>query len=390
MIHDFQDDIDAIGRIDIVETILDVVCRSTGMGFAAVARVTEGRWIACQVLDTIDFGLTPGGELAVRTTICDAIRTSGTSVVIDHVAEDPTFRDHATPALYGFQSYISVPIRRRDGSFFGTLCAIDRRPARLSNPETLGMFNLFADLIAFHMDANDRLALSEASLRREREDTALREKFIAVLGHDLRNPLAALDAGAKMLARSPLDAKGQKVVGLMQGAIGRMGSLIDDVLDFARGHLGSGLTLHSTAGAPLDVALGQVLEESRAQWPDRVIEADVSLRHAVACDTARIGQLFSNLLGNALVHGAADQPVRVTATTGDAGFELAVCNGGPAIDPEAMGRLFEPFYRSAASAHGGLGLGLYIASEIARAHGGTLDVTSDGEVTCFTFRMPLA
>ena len=101
----------------------------TGMGFAAVARVTEDRWIACAVRDEIAFGLAPGGELKVATTICDEIRRSGEAVVIDHVAADQAFCGHPTPAMYGFQSYISMPILHKDGSFFGTLCAIDPKPA---------------------------------------------------------------------------------------------------------------------------------------------------------------------------------------------------------------------------------------------------------------------
>jgi GAF domain-containing protein len=104
------------------------------MGFAAVARVTEDRWIACAVRDEIEFGLKPGGELKVETTICNEIRASGDRVVIDHVSQDEAFCRHPTPAMYGFQSYISVPIRRRNGAFFGTLCAIDPRPARLNTP----------------------------------------------------------------------------------------------------------------------------------------------------------------------------------------------------------------------------------------------------------------
>jgi GAF domain-containing protein len=111
-------DVQAIQRIDAVTSILDIVCRTTGMGFAAVARVTEERWIACAVKDDIQFGLKPGGELKVETTICHEIRQSGTPVIIDHVAQDQAFCGHPTPAMYGFQSYISVPIVRADGSFF--------------------------------------------------------------------------------------------------------------------------------------------------------------------------------------------------------------------------------------------------------------------------------
>src|SRR6202166_1350117 len=86
------------------------------------------------------------------------------------------------PAMYGFQSYISVPIILSDGSFFGTLCAIDPRPARLKAPEVIGMFKLFAELIAFHLDTIQRLESSNASLLGERKHSELREQFIAVLG----------------------------------------------------------------------------------------------------------------------------------------------------------------------------------------------------------------
>src|SRR5688500_6682687 len=132
-----QEDVAAIGRIDAVPTILDIVCRVTGMGFAAVARVTEDRWIACSVKDEIGFGLEPGGELRVETTICHEIRQSRSAVIIDHVAEDAEWRDHHTPAMYGFQSYISMPIILPDGHFFGTLCAIDPKPASLNRPEEM-------------------------------------------------------------------------------------------------------------------------------------------------------------------------------------------------------------------------------------------------------------
>ncbi|CAO4181251.1 PAS domain-containing protein [Methylorubrum populi] len=164
---EIQADMLAVEGIAAVPTILDVVCRTTGMGFAAVARVTEDRWVACSVKDDIGFGLRPGGELPLATTICNEIRGSGTEVVIDYVAEDPAFRGHPTPATYGFQSYVSMPIRLPDGTFFGTLCAIDPRPARVSDPGVVGMFKSFADLIGFHLDAHRRLAGGDALRRSE-------------------------------------------------------------------------------------------------------------------------------------------------------------------------------------------------------------------------------
>lgn len=126
--HDFADDIAAVQHIPEVEAMLGEVCALTGMGFAAVARVTAHRWVVCQLLDKIEFGLKPGDELKIKTTICSEIRASGKCVFIDHVANDPQWRTHHTPALYGFESYISIPIILEDGSFFGTLCAIDPAP----------------------------------------------------------------------------------------------------------------------------------------------------------------------------------------------------------------------------------------------------------------------
>src|SRR3954470_21062017 len=161
---DPQKEVAAIAALDAVPTILEVVCRTTGMGFAAVARVTEDRWIACALRDEIQFGLKPGGELKVATTICNEIRESGEPVIIDHVAADDAFCGHPTPAMYGFQSYISMPIRRANGDFFGTLCAIDPRPMKLNTPETIGMFKLFAELIGMHLDSHERMAASEAAL----------------------------------------------------------------------------------------------------------------------------------------------------------------------------------------------------------------------------------
>ena len=390
MAHGFSADIAAVQRSEAVSRILEVVCRTTGMGFAAVARVTEDRWIACAVRDEIEFGLQPGGELNVATTLCNEIRQSGEAVVIEDVAQDQTYCGHPTPAMYGFQSYISMPILLANGALFGTLCALDPQPARVNTPETIGMFRLFAELIAFHLDAADRLASSEATLLNARRAAELSEQFIAVLGHDLRNPLASIDAGATLLLKTPLNEKAVRIVGLMRNSVSRMSGLINNLLDFARGRLGGGLPLDRNADEPLEPVLNQVISELRTSAPDRPIETQFALSEPVNCDRARVAQLFSNLLGNALTYGAANQPVRVRATTEAGMFELSVANAGDPVPSTTIERLFQPYSRGAVrSNQQGLGLGLYIASEIARAHGGTLDVSSSAQETRFTFRMPL-
>jgi len=390
LVGDFTADIEAIARVPAVPAILEVVCRSTGMGFAAVARVTSERWIACSVRDEIAFGLKPGGELKVETTICHEIRQSGEAVIIDHVARDDDFRDHHTPAQYGFQSYISMPIVLRDGTFFGTLCAIDPQPHKLKTPQTIGMFKLFADLIAFHLDANARLEASEATLSDERRTAELREQFIAVLGHDLRNPLASISGGLRILQReSTPPEKAKTIAVLMQDSVNRMAGLIDNVLDFARGRLGGGFTLNRGT-VDLAPVLAHVVAELSSGVPDRRIDVQIVLPHPINADRTRLAQLLSNLLGNALTHGASDRPVTVVARADDGIFELAVSNAGAQIPPAALEKLFQPFTRGAiVPGDQGLGLGLYIASEIARAHGGELTAISSETETRFVFRMPL-
>ena len=237
------------------------------------------------------------------------------------------------------------------------------------------------------------LAAREAaknSLASERETSELREQFIAVLGHDLRNPLASISAGARILGRDAKTEKEHQVVAMLQTTVTRMAELIDNVLDFARGRLGGGITLDRNARKPLEPVLHQVIDELRLSSPGRQIEAEYAIDSPVDCDRTRIGQLVSNLVGNALSHGTASQPVRVRAETEDGLFKFSVANGGEPIPQAAMERLFEPFFRGEVRAsRQGLGLGLHIASQIAKAHEGVLTVTSSPEETRFTFVMPL-
>jgi signal transduction histidine kinase len=140
---------------------------------------------------------------------------------------------------------------------------------------------------------------------------------------------------------------------------------------------------------PLEPTLRQVIDELQSAHPESIINTEFDLAKPFQVDPGRIGQLFSNLLGNALAYGTPGQPVTVTAKTGDH-FELALCNAGAPIPPETMDRLFRPFSRGEVRpSNQGLGLGLYIASEIAKAHGGRIDVTSTPELTCFTLTIPL-
>jgi signal transduction histidine kinase len=385
--RDAAADVALIQRISAVPTILRLLCETTGLGFAAVARVTDESWTACAVLDRIGFGLQPGATLDVTTTFCHEIRQARTPVIIDQASIDTTYCGHPTPQRYGFESYIAVPILRRDGTVFGTICGLDPKPLPLRDGAALPTLTLFAELVATQMEIEERLEVSRTALLDAEAVGALREQFIAVLGHDLRNPIAAVSAGVALLARRPMDERASGILGQMRQSCRRMAALVDDILDLARGRLGGGIALRRDS-LPLDTALREVVEELRSAHPTRDIQAAIDLAAPVRCDPRRIAQLLSNLLANALVHGAQDRPVRVTAQGAEGGLILAVANEGPPIPPATMARLFQPFSRDADGPRAGLGLGLYIAAEVARAHGGTLGVHSDAAGTVFTFTLP--
>jgi signal transduction histidine kinase len=191
-----------------------------------------------------------------------------------------------------------------------------------------------------------------------------------------------------LLERAPDRLPG--ILPVMQKSVQRMAELIDNVMDFARGRLGGGLAGMDRTPLDLGQDLEQVVQEARAVWPDRSIDFQSALQGPVPADAKRVAQMLSNLLGNALKYGSGEQPVQVRVESSDAGFVLSVANGGPAIPAAIRANLFQPFVRTHGhSSPEGLGLGLYIVAEIARAHGGTVDVASVDGRTAFTFRMPL-
>jgi signal transduction histidine kinase len=388
------EDIAAIGRISAVPAMLQVISETTGLGFVAVARVTDSSWTACAVLDKLEFGLTAGADLVLETTICHDIRTSEQreAVVIDHVSQDERYRCHHTPRLYKFESYIAVPVFLSDGEFFGTICALDPNPAQLRGTPIEMMMTSFARMLTIQIEADTNLRQITADLQAERELAQRREQFIGVLGHDLRNPLFAVIASAELLLRRTLDDRGTKIAQHILASGRRASQLVDDLLDFARGQLGNGIPLDLRDCSDLEPALRQVIAEVQRVHPTQPIHAFFSTLDGIRCDRDRLAQMLSNLVSNAMVHG--DSKGRVDVAAGVEGEQLliSVSNQGEPIAEDVLPRLFEPYSRPVTDGpRAGLGLGLYISSQIAIAHGGSLKVESSREKgTTFTFRMPLS
>ena len=193
-----------------------------------------------------------------------------------------------------------------------------------------------------------------------------------------------------LLAELPKGEQADRVRAMVRRSAARMSELIGNVLDLARGRLGGGLTLEPQPEDRLEGMLTQVVLELEATRPGRVVDREIRVDRPFVCDAPRLAQLLSNLVANALTHGDPDSPVRVRGRTSPDAFELSVANRGETIPPEVIEGLFQPFFRGTVKPdREGLGLGLYIASEVARAHSGALTVTSADSETTFTFRMPM-
>jgi PAS domain S-box-containing protein len=234
---------------------------------------------------------------------------------------------------------------------------------------------LVREWIGMMTDVSDRVLMEEA-----------RDRFIGILGHDLRNPLSAIMTSAELLTDGGLRGVFARAVERIQRSTERMNSMIGDVLDFARGRLGGGIPIERES-CNLGRIAGDEVDEMMQAFPGRVIRCEATGDLAGEWDADRIEQLLSNLIGNSVQHGVDP----ITVSVRDAGDLVVVTihNGGPPIPPATLPRLFEPFQRGAPGTSEGLGLGLYIASEIVRAHQGTIAVTSsEDEGTTVTVSLP--
>ena len=334
------------------------------------ANATFARWIGASAPALVgrrfrDLLTTPS-RIFYETHVAPMLRLEGglEEAALDFATSDGT----ALPTLVN-----AVETRGAEGEVVGVRIVVFRAMARRG----------------YERDLKTREAVATQSLQDERSVAELREQFIAVLGHDLRNPLAAIGGGLQRLRRDPQTERSTVVLKLMEQSVERMARLIDDVLDFARARLGDGVVVHRERRA-LEPVLRQVVSELESAEPARAIICDFDSPDPISFDAGRIAQLVSNLLANALVHGDASEPVRLETRTAEGLLELTVANAGDPISPAAMERLFQPFFRGEVRrSQQGLGLGLHIASEIAKAHAGRLQVTSDALATRFTLVMPL-
>jgi signal transduction histidine kinase len=218
----------------------------------------------------------------------------------------------------------------------------------------------------------------------------LHELFVAILGHDLRNPLGALVAGTELLADQLTDDRHQRTLSRMSSAGRRMTAMIEQLLDLARARLGGGVGF-ARARRPVDVRelVQRTLDELRASHRGREVAFEAGGDCTTSGDPERLLQLFSNVIANALAHGEPGGTVVVRVAGDRPDIVVEIKNPG-VIPPEQLATLFEPFRREHRHTHSaGLGLGLFISQQIALAHRGDIEVASSpGAGTAVTIRLP--
>jgi signal transduction histidine kinase len=318
-------------------------------------------------------------SLAVGTGFAGTIAATRAPLFLRDASRDPLpksqfIRERGLHALYG------VPLIDEDDVIgvvhMGSTIAYEFQE------EDLILFRGLASRIASHI-------ARRRTLDQHRERELLREQFVGILAHDLRSPLSAIRGSAQLLLRKQgLEESDRAALSGILRAAQRMGRLISDVLDFTRARLGSGLPV-SLAFVDLAGLARTSCEEARSANAGRNVDLTTEITSPVWCDADRIAQLLSNLVSNALRHGAQDAPVSVSITETPDDASIAVHNEGPVVPSELAPHLFQPFRKGREGKTEGLGLGLFIAKSIAVAHGGSIEFQStQKQGTTFLVRLP--
>jgi signal transduction histidine kinase len=250
------------------------------------------------------------------------------------------------------------------------------------------------DMTRFHEAIDQALAESIASYSRAVE--ASRNMFLGILGHDLRTPLGAILLGADVLRRSQdAGARATKIANQIYTSVRRASQIVGDLLDLTRCQMGPGIPV-KTADIDLAPLCQRVIEEIRTFHPEAIVMFDAKTPVAGQFDGARMEQVFSNIVSNAVQHGDTTRPIQVELGIREDFAVFTVHNSGEAIPEDVLPFIFNPmgrFSQRTAINHGpteGLGLGLFIASEIVASHGGSIEVSSDTEHgTVFSVRVPI-
>ncbi|MDQ8204738.1 HAMP domain-containing sensor histidine kinase [Pelagicoccus sp. SDUM812003] len=376
-------------RADALHSLLKLVCELTGMNAALIARKTENEWRAYAAHECEQIGISPGDTLRLGQTSFGTNGDSWATVFGESMPRD-MLPSHLTERRSERRSYLLVPLFRANGSVTEAICAFDGNAAALE-PRIDACLTVVANLVALQLREENTFLTLKTTLTRERANSQSREEFIAVLGHDLRSPLNGIKGATEVIAQSDTTLSHSDMIEVIRDSCTQISCLIEDVLDFARGQLGSGIPLSKGPALDLSLLVAISVSELRVAYPNRQVVLRSVGNLSARVDEVRFRQLLSNLIGNALKHSPLETPVEVKLDSGGNTIRITITNQGPPMSPQTLKELFTPFARGGHSgSKSGLGLGLYIAAEIARAHGGSVEARCDDAGTTFTAYLPNA
>jgi signal transduction histidine kinase len=320
-------------------------------------------------------------------------------LLITNASEDPRFVDHPAWRLYGIESYIAVPFRRRDGTMFGVLCALDSQSSTLTE-EVFGLFNLLADLIAFELEAAEQEQANAVAAEEAVQTVIQRDQFLSAIAHDLKNPLTVIRGHASLMQRLALRDQNitSERVRISTQAINhmtdRMLTAIDEVMDLTHMQLNRSLDL-KLASTDLGLLVREVAAEQQTSAHRRIeVQGVESL--VGEWDEARLNRVVQNLVGNALRYSPDGSIVTVTIArqSGPDGDHavVRVVDQGVGIPDADLPHIFEQFRRGSNVINriAGSGVGLFSVRQIVEQHGGTITAESrEGQGSTFTVRLPL-
>lgn len=424
--HYLAKDVEDIASLHVVPTMLSVLCQTTGLGFAAVARVTDDDWVLCSVYDTIDFGLKPLDQLDVKTTLCNELKVTAQPLVIDDVLTDSLYQNHITAKTYKFRAYVSVPIFRRDGRYFGSLFAIDRDPKKMNTEAVSGMLSLFAQLISVNLSTNEQIRLSEIQFNKDRafinalevkaeertkelkqnNDALVRsnkelEAFAYISSHDLQEPLRKIQTLTSMITEresANLSPTGLDYFSRIKNAASRMQALIKDLLTYSQAEMAE----RSFKKTDLAEIINQVREDLTEDITQRNAVIEVGPMCTLLLIPFQFRQLLQNLFTNSLkfakegvqpkitvscVHiteNKPGQPLRVPY------YEIEIKDNGIGFEQQYADKIFTLFQRlNDKKLYSGTGIGLAIVKKIVENHNGYITASGEpGEGAIFTIYLP--
>jgi signal transduction histidine kinase len=346
----------------------------------------------------VEFGLEEGGELKVETTLCNEIRDHRRPIVIDNVAEDLNYNDHHTPQMYGLKSYVSFPILLPDGRFFGTLCAIDSKPAQVNNPKVIGTFKLFTELLSFHLQSLDLLERSYASnVELQNTNRALTsanfdlDNFVYTASHDLKSPVANIEGLIEILseavAKEELDREEiNQITAMMKSSLQRFATTIKDLTSIVE------IDKTSAEEEPEALNIFETLETVKQDLENLIAESEAKIEVisedalVVNFSKKNFKSILYNLLSNALKYRSPERSpeIEVKLEKVKEKTQLTVKDNGLGISAGKQDTVFTMFKRLHDHVEGS-GLGLYIVKRMVDNVQGDIRVHSKvDEGTTFT------